>query len=347
MNLAKLPELVATGVVCERSHKSLPLKLYNYSARCQYEKLWCETSLQCRGLVLHGNEIVARPFPKFFNDTEHPPGGVPWHLPCVVTEKMDGSLLIVFHFDGQWHAATRGSFDSHQAVRGLQILREKYSHVLPVMDITKTYLFELLATWNRIVVDYGVREDVVLIGMFETNSGAELPLETAPPGLTVVRRLPPTADARELRSLIRDDEEGYVVRFENGFRVKVKGERYMQLHRILANVSSRMVWENLSQGRSFDDVLAVVPDEFAQWVLREKTAQEQKYDAILQRAAEAVDGAAKLPTRKQQALYILASYKDVSGAAFSLLDGKDASQGIWKELYPAFRIPQRLAEMDL
>ncbi len=340
----RLAELVKGGVVVEKAHKTLPLRLYNYAAKCQYERLWCDTSLQCRGLIFHGDEVVARPFRKFFNDTEHPPEEVPWHLPCEITEKLDGSLLIVFHFDGQWIAATRGSFESEQAGRGLAILAARYglNALLPHV----TYLFEVIYPGNRIVVDYGDREDVVLIGMFETKSGEEVPLDAAPSGLNVVRRLPSTANSADLRSVIRDEDEGYVVRFANGFRVKVKGERYMQLHRILSCISSRMVWEHLSSGSSFDDVLGVVPDEFSKWVIRERDEQYAAFNAIMVRTCEAVSVVRALPTRKDKALRIIADYKDVSAPAFCLLDGKDASAAIWKGLYPPFRVPERLAALE-
>ena len=74
------------------------------------------------------NEVLARPFDKFFNWGE---GGRTSDAPIVaVMEKMDGSLIIGFHHDGRWRAATRGSFTSYQAKRGTQILRSTYAHAL-------------------------------------------------------------------------------------------------------------------------------------------------------------------------------------------------------------------------
>lgn len=337
LDLNLLSKHVADGVVHRRAHPTLPLAIYNYSPRCQYDRLWDDVSRRARGLIMNGERIVARPLPKFFNDTEHPDGEIPWHLPSEVTEKLDGSLLIVFHFDGAWHFATRGAFASPQAEEGRRIFTAKYAGVS--LDPTVTYLFEVIYGANKIVVDYGGREDCILLAMVETDSGRERELNDAPAGLNVVRRLPPDADARELRKLICENEEGYVVRFADGFRVKVKGERYVQLHRLITGVSSRTIWEYLSQGKPFEEMLAITPDEFNEWVRREAANQQASFDSLILRAEEAHATVQGLPSRKDQALLIMAEYRDVSALAFAMLDGKPTAPIAWKNLYPDFRRP--------
>lgn len=344
IDTARLAELVENRVVFARRHPTLPLTIYNYSPQCQYDRLWCDTSLQCRGLVIDDNGmVVARPFRKFFNDGEHKPEEIPWHLPSEVTEKLDGSLLIVFWYGASWHAATRGSFDSEQAARGLEILKAKYGtdSLCPGF----TYLFEVIYPGNRIVVDYGNREDVVLLGIIASETGREHSLDLAPPKLTVVRRLPPTSSFAELRALIRDGEEGYVVRFANGFRVKVKGEHYVRLHRILSGISSRSVWECLSEGKPLDEILAVIPDEFAQWVKRERDTLTAEFLKIMFRANLATAYIGEKPARKDLAANILMHYKDVAPVAFALLDNKRPEQAAWKLCYPDRRVPEKLAEL--
>lgn len=334
---------VANGVVRKQNHGSLPLSIYNYSERCQYERLWDDVTLQCRGLVMHGDKVVARPFRKFFNDTEHAEGEIPWHLPCEVTEKLDGSLLILFYFDGKWLTCTRGSFISEQATMGAWMLADYNTDGL---DSGVTYLFEVIYPQNRIVVNYGDRKDVVLLTAIRSRDGFELPATALPQWFNHVRRLPPDADAKSLRSIIRDDEEGYVVRFSNGFRVKVKGQRYMELHRLISGVSSRSVWESLSQGKSFDELLAVIPDEFGDWVREEKLRQIAEFDFLNALAEQAYLAVKNLPTRKEQALAILADHKQVASAAFAALDGKPTGQILWRQLYPEFRRPGIAARIE-
>lgn len=340
MDFEKLRQYVADGVVLCREHPTLPLQIYNYSPRVQYEKLWDEIIVQCRGLVCHGETIVARPFRKFFNDTEHSESEIPWHLPCEVTEKMDGSLLIWFCFAGQWVAATRGSFVSEQAEMGRQII--EWLHPDFPFNPMLTYLFEVIYPGNRIVVDYGGRQEVVLLAAIDTQSGNEV--DHSDCGLKTVRRLPPDSPIRELRTIIRDDEEGYVVRFANGFRMKVKGSRYMELHRVITGVSSRSIWEILSQGRDLSEVLDVAPDECADWIRGEAAGMCLAFDKLRIDSDAMLDVVKPMATRKDQALYLMGNNRDLAGAVFAMLDGKSCDSVLWKKLYPEFRRP-KVAEL--
>ena len=63
--------------------------IWNYSVSVQYERLWDEITVQCRGLVTNSKgEIVARPFTKFFNYEELTPEEIPNEY-FDVYEKMD------------------------------------------------------------------------------------------------------------------------------------------------------------------------------------------------------------------------------------------------------------------
>lgn len=343
MDRTTLDKYVADGLVREQKHPTLPLSIFNYAERVQYERLWDDVTRQCRGLVMHSDKVVARPFAKFFNDTEHAEGEIPWHLPCEITEKMDGSLLILFCFNSEWITATRGSFLSDQAKVGREIIDEHYGHV--VLDARATYLFEVLYPENRIVLDYGDIRDVALLAVIETETGEEWPRSDWPMYFCHVKALPPNASPKELRALIKDDQEGYVVRFSNGFRMKVKGERYLELHKVYSGISSRLVWENLSQGKPFDELLAIIPDEFADWVREEKAALLAQWSTLNVRLEEAYIAAKRLSTRKDQALMICDQYADIRGAVFAALDNKPTGELLWKQIYPEFRRPSKVSDM--
>ena len=109
--------------------------------------------MDCRGLVLDSDgNVVAKPFKKFFNLEELTPGQIP-NEPFEVFEKMDGSLGILFNYKGEWILATKGSFISEQAVKGMQILKKyKYERLLEGY----TYLFEIIYSENRIVCQYEI-----------------------------------------------------------------------------------------------------------------------------------------------------------------------------------------------
>lgn len=86
-------------LVIKQEHPTLPLTIYNYSRTCQYERLWDPVTLDCRGLVLdnYGN-VIAKPFPKFFNMEELSDSEIP-NESFEVFEKMDGSLGICFYYE--------------------------------------------------------------------------------------------------------------------------------------------------------------------------------------------------------------------------------------------------------
>ena len=78
----------------------------------------------------------------------------------------------------------------------------------------------------------------------------------------VVKKYDGIKDYTTLKGMVEDNHEGFVVRFSNGDRMKVKGEEYVRLHKIMTNLSTTAVWEVLSNGGSMDELLKDVPDEF-------------------------------------------------------------------------------------
>jgi len=272
--LEKLNKYYKDELVQKQVHPVLPLTIWNYTPKVQYGegnaqyKFWDDVTKQCRGLVTdnEGN-VVARPFKKFFNIEENQ------HTPTEqfdVYEKMDGSLGILFNYKGEWVLATRGSFTSDQSVKGTELL-QKYDYQRLNPDYT--YLFEIIYPENRIVCTYDF-EDLVLLGMIHTESGDEVNIHLGNDedvrfknllnnlGFNIVRKYDGISDYTYLKHAISDNREGFVVRFSNGDRMKIKGEEYLRLHKIMTNLSTTGVWEVLSTGGKMEDYLKDVPDEF-------------------------------------------------------------------------------------
>ncbi len=250
------------GYVKANRHPSLPLTIYTYSRDCQYEGRWNDVTTLCRGLITdnHG-VVVARPFSKFFNYGEH---GVREYAPPLpvepfeVYEKVDGSLGIVFHYDDQWIVASKGSFISEQA----QWAQKRLDATLHALDPNITYCAEIVYPANRIVVNYGDRTDLVLLGAFRTD-GLELPLVEAMDdwfgiGSVVKSYVAPTLEDLLARAagnismgsavsvLGGTDAEGFVLRLKSGIRTKVKYAEYVRLHRILTGINERDIWRALA-----------------------------------------------------------------------------------------------------
>jgi RNA ligase len=265
-------KLLELKLIRKQVHPTLPLTIWNYTERAQYDKAWDEYPilLHLRGLITENSsyDIIARPFKKFFNFEENR------HVPTSGYEiyaKMDGSLGIIFNYAGKWHCATRGSFTSEQAIKCTELMQP----YLLDFDEDCTYLVEILYKNNRIVVDYPF-EDIILIGVIHKN-GMEYHPNTVM-SHSLIRKCPiigtqkayygPKVSFADLKAQIPDNEEGYIIKFMNGDRCKIKGENYLRLHRLMTNITSYSIWENLINGVDILELLNAVPDEMFEDIRR-------------------------------------------------------------------------------
>ena len=340
--LEKLNKYLEDGLLYNQVHPTLDLTIWNYTEKVQYEGLWDEITLMCRGLVTNSKgEIVARPFKKFFNMEEGK------HTPTSefeVYEKMDGSLGIFFYYNGEPVLATRGSFTSDQAIKGREILN-KYNWKQGTYE-GYTYLFEIIYPENRIVVDYNGLEELVVLGVVETATGKECNYdEMASEGFVLVKKYDGIKDYSTLKSMIANDAEGYVIRFSNGNRMKIKGEEYLRLHKIMTNVSTTAIWEILSSGGDIDAILKDVPDEFYKKIKSYVSTLNYGYYQYWNQLGKTYDyfrfgkyGDKEVePTKKEFAEYIKDHHPIAKSIMFAMWDGKDYDKIIWKALKPEYK----------
>lgn len=295
------------GYIRITEHPNGHLLIANYSEKAQYDRVWNDVTRNCRGLIFNAkNEVIARGFPKFFNLSEHTPEEIP-DGQAVVSTKFDGSLGILYDdgVSGLYKIATRGSFSSEQAHKGTEIL-ERYNQEIGAgeagfaigefFDIEDvTYLFEILYKENRIVVDYGDQEALVLLDVIDNATGkSRLDLFTAIPWPDKALKSFITDETylSGLANLVPKGEEGFVLYWpENGFRVKVKSEEYVNLHRIVTGLSEKSVWEMLGEGKTVEQIKENVPDELFDWVDETATVLMDKAQYILDEAYEDFDTA--------------------------------------------------------
>ncbi|MFN8577785.1 MAG: RNA ligase [Candidatus Sericytochromatia bacterium] len=329
IDLNQFNELIEQGYINVQTHDSNKLKILNYTPKTQYERNWNDLTIMSRGLIIdnEGN-IIARPFKKFFNLEEHTEP-----LPNEafdVFDKLDGSLGILYFLDDKPFIATRGSFNSVQAIRANKILQNKYSHIKFKPEFT--YLFEIIFPENRIVVDYKGLEDIILLAIIETDTNNEIDLYDF--GLPLVKRFDGIKDINKLRELQDDTNEGFVIKFKSGFRIKLKFQEYVRLHRIITSVSSKMIWEHLKDNKPLDDILDRVPDEFFKWVKDTVADLQNKYKKIEEIAKSEFK---ELEDRKTTAQYF--SKCSYPAILFKMLDKRDYSEIIWKILKPKYEKP--------
>ncbi|MAE82171.1 MAG: 2'-5' RNA ligase [Flammeovirgaceae bacterium] len=341
-----LNEMVDGGYVKKQKHPSNNWFLYGYTPKAVYDGEWNEVTRAARGLILdpHGS-IIALPIPKFFN--LHEEADIP--LPdeeFTVYEKMDGSLGIMFYANRQWHVATRGSFTSEQAVRAKSILMNKYPHHESKLNRYRTYCVEIIYPSNRIVVDYGDMEDLVFLVAYGNSTGEEfLPGEIETPFPQVETRTIKgwefsKYDISRLPEYMQYDNglehEGFVVRFESGYRVKVKIDDYVKLHRVLTNTSNISVWKVCSEGGNTDDIInefPSLPATFKVWLLDTETKLRRQYAFYLRNAQKLYKWQGDF---KSTALWIQeVSEGDepiLKSLLFAIMREKDPSPMIWKHI---------------
>jgi RNA ligase len=340
--LPKLNKYHNDGLLYKQTHPTLPLTIWNYTPAVQYGEKWDDVTLQCRGLVTgtEGN-VVARPFKKFFNLEENK------HTPTSefeVFDKMDGSLGIMFKYNGEMVCATRGSFTSDQS-KWMTEFAQKYNYQDIIVE-GFTYLFEIIYPENRIVVNYDGQERLVLLGIINTETGEELPHNELFEGFDVVKKYDGVRDYSELKGKVEQNSEGFVVRFSNGDRMKIKGDEYLRLHKIMTNVSTTGVWELLSNGGDINEFLKDVPDEFYKKVkdyadllkygfyrVSEDCGKSHHYFRYGKYSDREIE-----PTKKQFAEHVMNhGHPPYRAVMFAMWDGKPYDKLIWNVLKPEWK----------
>lgn len=197
---------------------------------------------QCRGLILdQANDwaVVARPFDKFFNHQEGHAAPIDWAT-AKVQEKLDGSLMTLYFYDGKWRVASSGLPDASGEVNGMDFnfgelfwdvwkdLRYKLPHA---NDEDMTFMFELMTTFNKIVVRHP-KSRIVLTGVRDRLTGLEVPVNRYY-NWEIVKTYPLTTFYDVIKSFDAIDptnQEGYVVVDHEFNRIKVKHPGYVALH---------------------------------------------------------------------------------------------------------------------
>ena len=344
-------KLIDDGYVNVSKHPTDELFIYNYTPRSQYENKWIEYPeiRKYRGLILDSSgNIISRSFDKFHNIEEYSKdsslGSLPNYSSFEVYDKLDGSLGISYKYSGGVAIATRGSFTSVQSLWATNHLNQKYPDFSPPDNLT--FVFEIIYKSNRIVVDYDY-EGLILLSIFRKEhelSREETEVIAKEHGFQLVKKFDGIEDFNNIRNIVtRDNAEGFVIKFDNGLRVKLKYEEYCRLHKIVTGINSKIIWEMLKENKNFDEILDRVPDEFYDWVKYTKNTIQEKYDNIIKSAENKIENIKNL-SRREQAEIILQDCKKYSGVVFSILDNRldKAKEIIWKLSRPENEKPFRV-----
>lgn len=357
VDLDKLNALIADKRIAVQVHPALPIRVYNYTNRAQFANEWSTEERVCRGLIVDENDkVIARGPSKFFNY------GQPGSPEVVLTDKVwvskkeDGSLGIAYVYGDHVGIATRGSFASEQATRasGLLSNADKLRIRHNIRNRNLTPIYEIVYPGNRIVLDYKGLEKNIPLGYVGMESGL---IEGRNLGVlygdTFVSHEMTFADALALP--IPDDEEGYVLdirSFDTPNRIrghlKLKGDRYKELHGAIFGLSERKIWEAMEDpNETMEEFISALPDELIPWaegVIKRISSEKDSYYIRLGLAfTDSIEHFGKPlgeAPRGDVARLWKDRYPDLTGPLFSLLDNRNDAVFEWvhKQVRPEHKL---------
>ena len=248
-----------------------PIKSAGGSAKQRQERELRNTiRRELRGIIFDTNgKIIARRLHKFFNVNECVEASIDkidFSQPHVILEKLDGSMITPFKANDEILWGTKmGVTDVSKPVTEWVNQHRNYLKFADIcLTINATPIFEWTSRKQRIVVDYP-EDRLVLIAIRHLNTGVYVSYDdmcdfAKEHNIDVVKSYPGTVQS--MQHLIDDtksltDAEGWVVRFNDGHMLKVKGEWYLRIHKIKdnlifeKNIINMIVNETLDDAKSF------------------------------------------------------------------------------------------------
>jgi hypothetical protein len=323
---------------------------------------WTQANKHFRSSLWNNDgELVSAGFPKFTNWGENPDNfPVPKSLNgTTVVEKLDGSLLIVSKYKGQYILRTRGTSDATRLDNGAELEIFKQT-ILPLFEKfyslnetwERSFLFEWVSPVQKIILNYGDTPDWYLVGVV-SHEDYSLWQQDSLDGLAKDMGLkrPVTYTFPTVEQLLADVElwkgkEGVCVYSKNGQAIhKVKGAWYLALHRMKEALASfdKVVDVWYSQGEpDYQTFEANITAQF-DWELWQQCRGDasricdgaKEVAKIVEAFKSFVANRLKpLPSRKEQAVETIKAYGDTNRASFifKLLDGKELTSEDRKKL---------------
>ncbi|MBI2064923.1 MAG: AAA family ATPase [Candidatus Yanofskybacteria bacterium] len=149
------------------------LTLVTYSGQTELTNAWEEYPIlrNFRGLIVDSNgNIVARPFEKTHKADSEIPLEKLNIIPNKVFEKANGSLGVVYFWDGEWRVATKFSFENEGYTKPSREMLSKMD--MTVLDPDFTYLFEIILPNDSHIVEYSGKKELILLNAINKQNGS-------------------------------------------------------------------------------------------------------------------------------------------------------------------------------
>lgn len=285
-NKEKIENHIQNGYVNKILSPCGTMFILNYTRSCQYDKKWNDITIKCRGVVLDNDyNLIAYPFPKFFNTFEHSVVEVKAISQIgyeSVLEKYDGSCIIAFKRNGIIYTNTRGSWSTEYSKIANRLLIESGTDLIEGY----TYVFELCApSFDKIVVKYD-HDFIVCLGIFDGNF-VEVPYKDLNKFVKTKIAKEYKFDNMSLEEIVKldwDNHEGFVFKLKPNNvlsfdRFKGKFDNYMRKHFFLSHFSENVCFDFWLNDKKIDMELE---EEFVQYIEEFNQKFEKQYKRCLE-----------------------------------------------------------------
>jgi T4 RnlA family RNA ligase len=245
--------------------------------------------VECRSLVLESLDgvnftVVSRSFDRFFNYGECDYSPDISTITCY--EKLDGSLIGVFWYNGEWLYRTKSMIMPLSSVQGYERTWKEFIESaldwsnLPTnyMYMNKTYIFEVVGRENRVVVNYE-EDGAYLLAIRDNITGAYLDTYTTTFKRPRIYSFKSTSECLESVKNLPNLEEGYVGYNEHGVPcVKIKSPSYLVAHRIKGEGLTPSRIAEMVVINEYDEYLSIFPEDekhFTKYILAWGTLLEE------------------------------------------------------------------------
>lgn len=293
-------------------HPTLPLVSLNYNQIASNMAL--KLCQECRGLILELDtwNVAARSFNKFFNYEETNAVEVhkvfDWNS-LLVSEKVDGSLILVFHYNNEWQIASRGMPDAGGPVSSfemtfkelVQATMREMNFDINSLNANYSYAFELTTPLNQVVVPYE-SYNLTWIGCWDLATLDEIPIWSLPDIAAEKVRVMPFKTIDEIMAaceiLTIADGEGFVIMDKNFHRLKLKAPQYVMAARAINYSSSPRHRMDIILSDKYDDIVGKLPD-----FLKERMEElKSKFDQLVSHTVSVYNDIKDKETQKDFAL---------------------------------------------
>lgn len=313
---------------------------YDNLVLLKYDMVNCDMSdpavQQCRGVILdqdQGFKIVSFPYTKFFNHGDHLAHEINWDT-ARVFEKLDGSIMTLYYYDGAWQVQSNGMPDAAGNVgfsdqTFADLFWETWRNLGYKFPLAKIacFMFEMMTPYNRVVVRHKTSRLVLHGGRWLESNYSEVRLGaigTKALGWEVVDTFPlDTLDevvmaSQQVKGI---EQEGYVVCDHRFNRLKIKSKDYVRLHHLVSGMSYRRLLEIVQIGDG-EEFLGYFP-EYA----KEYNEVEIAYEEAHKSAFQLFYDNNHLESQKDFAMAV--KHHPLSAAIFKLRAGKIEGIDVW------------------